>query len=145
MPNSVEHEIAILVKTKWDATAALATDCPGGLRWELFKQPADSSAISEPYAIFTISESRPPVRCVGDDTILFRKVTFKVYGDEALAAAAVGTIRAAFRRAALGNPTGGYFLHCLEVSGDASIPIWARDSLMKWQAEWSCEISICMS
>lgn len=145
MPNSVNHEIAIMVKAKWDATAALATDCTGGVRWELFKQPVDASALTEPYCIFKISQSRPPQHCTGDDTILYRRVQFRVYGDEAAAATAAGRIRATFHRATLSNPTGGYFMHCLESDENASIEMWARDSKLKWQAEWTCEIAVCMS
>lgn len=145
MPNSVDHEVAIMVKTLFDATAALTTDCAGGLRWELFKQPADASALTEPYCIMKISQSRQPVHCTGPDTILYRLVQFRVYGDEAAAATAAGRIRATFHRAALGNPTGGIFMHCLEADSNASIEMWARDSKMKWQAEWACEIAVCMS
>lgn len=145
MPNSVNHEVAIMVKTLWDATAALATDCAGGLRYELFKQPADSSALTEPYCVMKIKRARPPVHCTGSDTILYRTVRFQVYGDEAAAATAAGRIRATFARATLANPTGGYFMHCLESDEDASIEFWARDSKMKWQAEWICEIAVCMS
>lgn len=145
MPNSINHEVAIQIKTLWDATAALATDCAGGLRYELFKQPADASALTEPYCVIHIDQSRPPVLCTGDDTILYRRVRFRVYGDEAAAATAVGRIRATFRRATLGNPTGGYFLHCLEADENAVIEMWARDSKMKWQAEWVCEVANCIS
>lgn len=145
MPNSVNHEVAIMVKTLWDATAALATDCAGGLRYELFKQPVDASALTEPYCVMHIGQGRPPVGTTGNDTILYRQVRFRVYGDEAAAAAAVGQIRATFRKATLANPTGGYFLGCLESDENAQIEMWARDSKMKWQAEWVCEVSVCMS
>lgn len=134
-----------MVKVKWDATAALATDCAGGLRWELFKQPADASAITEPYCVIKISQSRQPVLCTDSDTILYRQVRFRVIGDEAAAATAIGRIRSTFNRAALGNPTGGYFMHCLESDETATIEMWARDSKMKWQAEWVCEIAVCIS
>lgn len=145
MPNSVNHEIAIMIKTLWDATAALATDCAGGVRWELFKQPANAAALTEPYCIFKISQARAPQLCSGSDTILYRRIQFRVYGNEAAAAAAAGTIRATFHRATLANPTGGIFMHCLESDENAGIEMWARDSLMKWQAEWVCEIAVCMS
>ncbi len=145
MALSPEHQIAVMIKTKWDATSALATSVPGGVRWDLMKQPADGSAISEPYCVFEITEGRSPGHCTGEGTITYRNVKFMVFGPGELACTGAGDIRAAFHRAALSAPSGGTFMHCLETQGRAQIPMWARESRMVWQAEWSCEIAVCLS
>jgi hypothetical protein len=139
MPSSIDHEIAVIVKAKCDA--ATATECPGGILWELHKQPPDGSAITEPYGVFLIRPAGAPMVSTGGPDVVKRQVIFRIYGREDLAAAVIGALREGFHKQTLNNPVGGRFLAAIEADGGrAQIEMWARDSEMKWQAEYVCEI-----
>lgn len=112
MASSREYLLAASILTKWNATAALGTSCPGGLKFIVTKQPSDQSAISEPYCNFTIDITNVKKQAGTAVQAITAMVKFEVYGGVALEVSnALGDIQSTFTYGqTLADPTGGTFI-----------------------------------
>jgi hypothetical protein len=127
--SSREYLLAETIYNKWTATTALGTSCPGGLKFIETKQPADTSAISEPYANFTI-DIVDVINSAGTTVqVITAIVTFSIFGGVSLAVSgALGDVQATFSGAqSLTNPTGGLFLAMIAEPGSGmDKEMWRR-------------------
>lgn len=145
MASSREALIAATILAKWDATAALATSCPGGRKFVITKQPADTSAISEPYCNFTI-DIREQKKLAGTGAYpITAIVTFEVFGAVALAVSnAIGDIRETFCYGqTLGAPAGGSFIAMTEEPGSRiKDEMWKRGGSINWTGRHVAKVMV---
>ncbi len=144
---SPERAIAEIVTTKWNATAQLATDVPGGLHWELYQAPADGSGTTRPYCVFDMpGGAAGKIQAGTADEIIVRKVRFRAFGKQTEVYPAIATIRDTFHRALLSTPTGGAFISCLPADGgEAVVEMWQRDGEQVWRGTVAFNIRIVLN
>lgn len=143
MASSRQYLFAETIVTKWNATAALATSCPGGLKFGVTKQPADTSAISEPYCNFTLDIQKTLDMAGTAVQIVTVIATFEVYGSVALNVSnAIGDIQATFTWGqTLTDPTGGAFIDMRDEPMDGIQPeMWSRGGRINKKATHKARI-----
>lgn len=143
MPSSRQYLLAEQILAKWNATAALATSVPGGVKFGITKQPADTSAISEPYCNFTIDIRDVKKQAGTGVQVVTALVKFEVYGSVALNVSnAIGDIQATFTYGqSLSPPTGGNFISMTtEVGDDISNEMWSRGGRMNRRATHTAKV-----
>lgn len=145
MASSREYLVAATILTKWNATAALTTSCPGGVKFILTKQPADTSAISEPYCNFTVRINEQKKLAGTKVYPCTAIVEFEVYGAVALNVSnAIGDIRATFCHGqTLTDPTGGTFNSMTEeTSGGIRDQMWRRAGSLSWLGKYTAKVMV---
>jgi hypothetical protein len=145
MASSREQLISETILAKWDATAALAISVPGGRKFVITKQPADTSAITEPYCNFTI-DIREQKKLAGTGAYpITAIVTFEVYGAVASqVSAAIGDLRNTFCYGqSLAPPTGGAFNAMTEEPGGGiKDQMWKRGGAINWQGKHIAKVVV---
>lgn len=147
MASSRQYLIAETILTKWNATAALATSCPGGLKFHLTKQPADTSAISEPYANFTIDITNVKKQAGTGVQAITAIVTFEIWGGVAMEVSnALGDVQATFTYGqTLTSPTGGTFIGMSSEPNDTIKPnMWKRGGKINRQGVHIAKVMVSM-
>jgi hypothetical protein len=143
MPSSRQYLLAEQILAKWNLTGALAASCPGGVKFGITKQPADTSAISEPYCNFTIDIASEKKQAGTGVIVVTAMVKFEVYGSVSLNVSnAIGDIQAAFTYGqSLANPTGGNFISMTTEPGDDISPeMWSRGGRINKRATHTAKV-----
>ena len=147
MATSREYLIGETIKAKWDGTAALGVSCPGGLKFVVTKQPADTSAISEPYCNYRININSVRNQAGTGVQIITAMVTFDVYGAVAEEVSdALGDIQTTFAWGTfLNDPTGGKF-HDMKAEPSSRIQheMWSRGGAINWNGTHTVKIVISL-
>lgn len=147
MASSRQYLLAETIYTKWNATAALGVSCPGGLKFGVTKQPADTSAITEPYCDFSIDFPKTLDQAGTAVQVVTAIVTFTVYGSVALNVSnAIGDIQATFTWGqTLNDPTGGTFIAMRdEPNDDFSPEMWSRGGRINRKATHKARVQFSL-
>jgi hypothetical protein len=134
--SSREYLIAETIYDKFNGSAELGVSCPDGLKFVITKQPADTSALTEPYCNFTIDISNVRNQAGTAVQPITAIVRFEVYGAVASqVSAALGDLQNTFCWGqTLADPTGGTFLSMTADAGSRiNQEMWARGGRINWQ------------
>lgn len=147
MANSVEYLVAKAVFTKFSGTSALTTAMPGGLHQGKAKGLAGATALSTPYAVFSVDVNKNKCKLMASgDKIDCRVVTFQVWGNSSsndTVDAAVKALRDAFHAQPLTDTSPTFTaISVLEVPVDMGQfnDKARRAGEAQWQGTWACEV-----